>query len=447
MLERLVRRSQATRLSGQTITEQLPAYKDTRWRVLEPPSLAVRELLRDLRSVWGKELGDLSVSRKFPFLILRVLQNLAYRRGFGLSSMNTCVPLPPSPDFSQMERNLTAIPGPERMSWLLTFYAQLNNPVPAEHAAPPTSVVLELSGNCNLNCVGCGQGSHGIAPHRYIARSDLHRWTAETCGRAQLIRINGLGESTLHPELDYCLEILRRYPGGREIISNLTASTQVYLKLLDDGFALLLSWDAATKETMARIRRGADYDSMLRKLPVLAQRAEQNSCPRPTLLFTLREENVDHLPDVVTLAAQAGRLRVTVNVFRRHDHRDWTAPHRTRLTDLFGAAAALAESNGVELALPDHLGEARLTGRFCQPSPGSSCAFPATQVVIRHNGDVTPCNMLNPYLYGSLRQKSFDSIWRGPEAAAFRRLCGSHPYCRYCYYVSVADVPKRTMEN
>ena len=437
MLERLLQRQEPPKTRVKLPVEQSlnPYTSDNCWTVLEPPNLTISELWGDLSKTWQAELRGLPWWRKLPYAGLRIIQNVAYRSGYGDDRLRAQLPPPVSPDFTFAEKNLEQLSPADRMPWLLQFYCNLNNPTSVPDVPMPKSVVLELSANCNLNCVGCGQGRHGIEPSRFLPIIKLHSWAGEACQRTTLIRINGLGESTLHPEFAECLDILRHYPGGREIISNLTAPAEVYERLLDDGFALLLSWDAADSETMARIRRGADYHEMCRKLLRIARKAEHNHCMPPVLLFTFREENMSHLGPVVRHAGETGHVRVTVNMFKRPDNHDWTAHHRQRITEVFAEAQETALRQGVDLALPDHLGDVPVQLASTRPCPGSSCTFPSEQVVIRHNGDVTPCNMLNPYLYGNLHRRSFACIWNGAEAKLFRNSCGRHPYCRQCYYV------------
>lgn len=39
---------------------------------------------------------------------------------------------------------------------------------------------------------------------------------------------------------------------------------------------------------------------------------------------------------------------------------------------------------------------------------------------MRYNGDLTVCNMLNPYIYGDCRYYPFEKIWNGLNANMFR---------------------------
>jgi len=151
---------------------------------------------------------------------------------------------------------------------------------------------------------------------------------------------------------------------------------------------------------------------MVAKLERIGRRADQARCPAPVLLFTLRENNIDHLDGTVCLAAAHGIPRLTVNLFKRSDHRDWTEPYRQRIFEAFARAEERAGETGVALALPSHVGSAPVLLASASPGSRHACPFPSTEVVIRHDGGMTPCNMMNPFLYGNAVIAMFPSTRR-----------------------------------
>lgn len=400
--------------------------------------MALRDIVGDLRELWSGEFAGASISEKIAFSLLRLIQHMAYRRGYGCGHVVARAPSPRAPDFSFMDRNLSEMPAQSRLSWLHSFLGQVNAGVKHTGSARPRSVILELANTCNYNCTGCGIGRCGIDESRFMAPDDLRAWVRESCGNSELIRVNGLGEATLHPRFYECLEILAGLPGSREIITNGSASVELYDALLDAGFVVLVSWDGCTPETFEHIRRGSDYGELSRKLPLIAERARKRGAPDPVLLFTLRPENTDELAGTVSAAASFGVTRLTVNVFKSPDGADWTAPMREEICAAFAEAEEVAVRRGVRFCLPDHLGEKRVSSTEAHRCSDSGCTFPWTQVAIRWNGDIIPCNMMNPYCYGNMRSRTFAESWLGPEAGAFRDMANTgnrHPYCAHCYYV------------
>ena len=57
--------------------------------------------------------------------------------------------------------------------------------------------------------------------------------------------------------------------------------------------------------------------------------------------------------------------------------------------------------------------EQNIDHKISNKSCNDFCEKPWKEVYIRYNGDLTVCNMLNPYIYGNLKNYSFESIWNG----------------------------------
>ncbi len=411
---------------------------DDAWWVVDPPYLHAHFLLADIAERLDDELADAAFLRKLGFVGLRLLQHFAYRAGYG-SDRVPAAPLPTgAPDTCTMEGNLGELPAVARMGWLHSYLGCLNTPDIGGAPRLPDSVVFELSQTCNLSCVACEVGRDGVRADKFMRVEDLQRWAGALCQRASHIRINGLGEATLHPQLGACIGVLAAFPGSREIITNLTAPMATYEMLLEAGYLMLVSWDGSTAETFQRIRRGSDFEALRAKLPRLANSAATRGSPAPILLFTLRPENLAELADTVALAADAGIEQLTVNTLKLDSGQDWTAPHRDDIRRAFDKAEERASTDGVRLVLPDHIGDEAVRSDAAHRCSASGCRFPWTQVVVRWDGTLTPCNMMNPYMYGSLGARAVEATWNGPEARAFRSRAntpGCHPFCEGCYYV------------
>ncbi len=418
-------------------TDKKISTEKEEWWILEPPFFKINDLMSDLKSLWQKEFQGSSWYQKIIFCILRIIQHLAYRRGYGNEKILAELPLPYHPDFTIMEKNLEEILISKRMNWLHAFLGHINNPDKGKKINLPSLIIFELSNTCNYNCLGCGVGQNGIQFERFMDVENLRRWSALCCHNAKLIRINGLGEATLHPRLLECLDILAQYPGGREIITNGSASLEIYEYLLASHFVILISWDACEAGLFEKIRYGADFRTMRFKLPHITAKAKQYKAPYPVLLFTFREQNMNQLEGTLHLAAEAEIRRVTVNMFKQTDNSDWTISYHKQIREIFEKAEDLAARLNIDLALPDHIGDESFHSS-CSCSCFKKCPFPYEQVVIRYNGDLTPCNMMNPYVYGNISQSKFSMVWNSPEAQIFREFSGTsylHSYCSYCYYV------------
>lgn len=130
---------------------------------------------------------------------------------------------------------------------------------------------------------------------------------------------------------------------------------------------------------------------------------------------------------------------VIINVVRLNSHQnDWIYQQFDNIMEQFQKAHKIAEAYNVILKLPDHIGKIPINKNISNPSCQLHCKNPWEEVYIRYNGDLTVCNMLNPYIYGNCQNYSFEEIWKGLNAELFRAFVNTkyrHYYCEDCYYL------------
>lgn len=334
-----------------------------------------------------------------------------------------------------VQRNGHVLPIDRRDRWM----SEMTRPVRATERVPwPERIILELANTCNLDCPMCRVGEFGVSPERFMSRMLFDQIANELFPHVREVRLNGLGEATLVPWFHDCVDRVARAGLHGEIITNLTCDDETIVRLIEARFVVLVSWDAATPALFEKLRRPARFDeqlSKLRRLSAVAQAA--NLSDHLHLLFTLQRGNIEELPAMVRLATDAGIPNVLVNVVKLQDE-SWISTVAARIDAAIRDAREVTDRTRVHLTLPDHIGPVRLQGLGVLPSSAAGCDRPFHEVVIRWNGEVTVCNMFNPYTYGHLGRHGFERCWNGSIAQAFRKLVNSpqkHPYCEGCHYV------------
>ncbi|MEQ1735939.1 MAG: SPASM domain-containing protein [Rhodoglobus sp.] len=334
-----------------------------------------------------------------------------------------------------VERNGHGLPPERRRRWMI----EMTRPAAAVERRPdPERLILELANTCNLDCPMCRIGEFGVDATRFMARELFDRCAADLFPRVREVRLNGLGEATLVPWFEHCIDRVRDAGLHGELITNLTCAEATMRRLVEARFVVLTSWDAATPALFEKLRRPAVWQEQRARLQTLAALAARaRTSDHLHLLFTLQRANVAELPGVVELAADVGVPNVLVNVVKLRDER-WVERARPDILRSIEVARELAHARGIALTLPDHVGELSLHGAGVLPTSARGCDRPHKEVVVRWNGELTVCNMFNPYAYGHLERHGFDRSWNGSLAQAFRRLVDGpdpHPYCEGCYYV------------
>lgn len=337
--------------------------------------------------------------------------------------------------FALAQRNLDPLPDEARERWA----SAIADGVGVSPAALPERLIVELLNTCNLDCPMCRVGEHGVDLERRMPFELFSRLAEQLFDHVREVRLNGLGETTLLPDLGRYLDVLARHDVALELITNGTGTLAVYERILSTGGTVLVSWDAARPDVFERARRPARFAPLAEAMGVLGGVAARlGRADALHLLYTLQPGTERELPGIVALASGFGIRSVVTNVAKLPVD-GWLGRVADAALEAFDEADRAASRLGVRLSLPDHLGGRTIDLPSAMPSAARGCDRPFKEAVIRWNGDVQVCNMFNPWVHGNLRLAPFERAWSGGFAHAFRtqfRVEPGHPYCKDCYYLS-----------
>jgi MoaA/NifB/PqqE/SkfB family radical SAM enzyme len=311
----------------------------------------------------------------------------------------------------------------------------------------PDSVIFEITRSCNFACEMCSSRTGGFRADRTMPLEMFGDLVRVLGPKARTVRVNGYGETSIVPNLPAYLDCLDEFgvSGLREIITNLSADLHVYAELFRRGFVILVSWDATTPELFETIRRGSRYDELRTRIGALGAVAKQQP-ERLGLLMTVQQSNLGEIVPVTRMAADIGAGLVIFNMVKEPDGSPWMDARFEEIRDLLSQADALASACGLTVRIPDHVGSNRLRLPQTKRSSARFCDRPWSEVLVRWDGEMTVCNMFNPFSYGQLKPPGppqdlgarFQKLWHGPNARLFRQIINSdhpHPYCENCYFL------------
>lgn len=332
-------------------------------------------------------------------------------------------------------RNFGSIPHDISSLWISQFAMQKKSMVPL-----PEKVIIELANTCNLDCPMCRVGQFGIDLSRVLPLADFRNIIAQLKG-IKVIRLNGLGESTLVPEFDRYLDVLFEKGITVELISNGSGKQVYYESILQNNGVVLISWDAAEKEVFERLRRPAKWEAYTGKLISLAGFASDTNCSdRLSLLYTLQKHNISQVKKLVTKCDIWSIKNIIVNVVKL-SNTNWIQEHITEIRNELVEASCLAQEKGISLLIPSSMDGTELEIAGSVKTSSCHCTMPWEETVIRWNGDVQVCNMFNPYTYGNIFINDLETIWNNSFASLFRKYINTdkkHPYCQGCVYIKDA---------
>ena len=296
-------------------------------------------------------------------------------------------------------------------------------------------LILELSHNCDLACVMCGFGGGRVLPERFMTLETVERVLDAVVPAPKVVRLNGRGESTIHPKFVEMLDVVRmRCPQAQiNLFSHLSMTPRrVIDALVANQVQMFVSMDSPFPERFAAIRKRGKYASVVANLTRL------QSCPRrPFVIFTLQEANFDDVVPMARFCLERG-LHLLVNAVRRDEgiepFQQLVLERSSDLQRAFREVGELYRGQEVRCFLPDRVQGVTILAAGTQATYGGRQRCPAIdkELCVLFDGTVTPCNMFNPYVYGNILEESLASIRDGERFRWFSENHKSHSYCSNC---------------
>ncbi len=293
-------------------------------------------------------------------------------------------------------------------------------------------ILIEISQNCNLSCIMCGFGRENNSPEKFMPFEQFKIIFDQIKGLSNVVRINGRGESTIHPQFKKIL----RYAGDCgvriSLFTNASFCNPEIIKLFElYEVQLFISIDATKKELIEQIRRGVNFEqieSNLRELKKLKT--------RPFIVFTLQELNINEIGPIAQFSLEH-ECNLIFNVVRRdqgiESFKNLVEQNKIYLEKEFGVAKEMLEKSSLICQIPDQIAGVIINEKKATTC-GSKNVCPALsqELCVYYNGDVGPCNMFNPYFYGNLFENTLLEIWNGEKRREFMISHKSFYYCKNC---------------
>jgi len=321
----------------------------------------------------------------------------------------------------------------------------------------PVSLHLQTTSKCNFRCIMCTRQRDGFKPNREYPCMDedlLRKIAREGFAYASSIDLTVSGEPLLASNLDETLRLAKLYNVPVNITTNgsLLGRAGMLDKLMPSLGILAVSLDAATPETLAKIRPGARFDDIVAALAECCKmRKAKRNGGEVRIAAVLMRENVQELPDMVRLAHKVGAdtFAATHMVVVSPSLR---AESLLEYPDLFNRyraeAEAVAKSLGQTVVLPAPLNSADASdagdGGVDSAAPIQGpirCQFSHRSLYIRTDGIALPCCNEDPEIpsMGDAERESIREIWNSPPYLELReglRTGRLTPYCRRCYIIA-----------
>lgn len=296
----------------------------------------------------------------------------------------------------------------------------------------PVTAQLEPTSECNLRCSMCIRDKVGV-PIGRMSFDDFKKILNRLDSLFKL-GISGQGELFLHPQIFDMIE----YANKRGIVVNINSNgtlltDDIIEKICNSDIGEMgISVDSTKKEKYEKIRKGANFDKLLKNIKKLTEELEKNK--RDTIVIMtpiIFKDNIDELPEFVELAKKIGVKKIAFQTLQTKENymKNYGKDMKSqlvknqidKLTQKMKEAKELADKYKITIIFDE------------EESPG--CIWPWRGIYITWDGSVTPCckilNYNEPY-FGNLLKENFWDVWNGKEYQKARELLRERKTPFYC---------------
>jgi radical SAM protein with 4Fe4S-binding SPASM domain len=283
----------------------------------------------------------------------------------------------------------------------------------------------------------CGRNAATFKP-TYFDIAWLEK-TQSVLDKIEEVTLMGWGEPTIHPEFNHFLDWAHANGLRKYFCTNGMRLDRLVDVIFDTETDIIaISLDGANAETNNRIRRGADFNKVIKNIKLVTSRRE--TWPYMNFVFTAMKSNISQLPDIVRLASDIGLQEVKVVYLTafNEDMADETLYGNNELIlNYFQEAKMLADSYGVFLKLPHLQGDDSAKDDFHK-----TCYTGWRDFFLGSDGYIRPCMSSSDKLFHISKYKTFGEIWNSSEYETHRRKVNNPDMsnaCKMCYQSSFAN--------
>ncbi len=287
----------------------------------------------------------------------------------------------------------------------------------------PLHLDVDTNYSCNLRCAMCPLGVPGRElpyGNRLLDKKLYARVIAEGAARGlSAVRLGLTGEPLLRGDILEFVDIAREagLVDVMLITNGLLLTPDISRRLIGAGLTRLqVSLDAVTAETYARLRRGGNYQTVIRNVSAFIEARDRAGVELPLLRVSF-----------VRTAVNAPELPAFEDFWQ--DRADYVAVQE--YADLVGTPESRALIPADRREVPDF-----------------RCPDPFQRLALFVNGDLFGCcsDHGREYPWGNAHRDDIGRVWRSRAAEDLRALQARgewyrHPACRACGLASVARLP------
>ncbi|MFC1849291.1 radical SAM/SPASM domain-containing protein [candidate division CSSED10-310 bacterium] len=258
-------------------------------------------------------------------------------------------------------------------------------------------VIVELTTKCNFYCKMCI--IHDIKKPKDINEKVIYNLLENTNSLKSILFV-GMGEPTLcNNIMPYIKEIHKKGIPLIIVTNGSTLKPDLIDLIVKTNTNVVISFDAATKETFEKIKINADFSSIMKSIQnINLKKAEiPSSTSKISLRFVAMKSNIEELPSLVHLANSLNIDSIDVSQINIHYNCREETLEREQFDYYFEIAKETAEKLSIQLTLDEE-------------STKLNCSQPFVTI----DGKIkVSCNY--HCIVGDLNKQSFENLWNSQK--------------------------------
>ena len=291
----------------------------------------------------------------------------------------------------------------------------------------PYMAHISPAGVCNLKCDCCPASDDSMRGKSLLSFDTFRKFIDETGDYLIYIILWGWGEPLLNPDFYRMVS----YAKSRNILTVTSTNLNRFSReeardMVNSGLdAMIVALDGVKEETYARLRAGGSAGRVIENTRILLEERGRAKTPLVNLRMVVSKENEHEVEPLRCLARQLG---VDLVSFKAYSTRQ----------------RGFADSRIDERYAPKNLRYRwyrYMNGFAADRTPKKyGCRFPWTKPTLFPDGTVLACEFDFHYehVFGNINNQSFEEIWFGPKARAFRADFKADrdriSFCRDCVF-------------
>jgi MoaA/NifB/PqqE/SkfB family radical SAM enzyme len=163
---------------------------------------------------------------------------------------------------------------------------------------------------------GFGKDANPFNKNKFLSFYNYKTILQQIGDKTKTIRLNGRGESTIHPDfveiLNYTKQIFPQL--NINLFSNFSfKNDKVTDALVENGVQLFISMDSPIASELTAIRKGANFQFIENNIKQISKLPN-----RPFIIFTIQEANIQRIFDMAKFAC-ANNCQILYNTIHRDD--------------------------------------------------------------------------------------------------------------------------------